>query len=295
MFGLIFGSERAWTEPLFIALDVLLMAFLFYRVLLLIRGTRTLKMLIGLMLILLLYWLSSDQVLRLRTTHWLLSYFLSSALIIVVILFQEDIRRALSEVGRNQWLLGPGEAAGAFYEEIIQASAHLAERSFGGLFVIARSADLESYSEKGIKLDAEITQNLLYATFIPKAENPLHDGAVIIQNGRIASAGCFLPLSANPDLSQSLGTRHRAAIGITEETDAVVIVISEERRSIGMAIDGTLERDLDPNELRAKLQSIFRTKPTKKSWFRNLRRKQDPQNLAVNQPDEDAESTEVDP
>ncbi len=290
MFGLIFGSGRGWTEPLFIVLDVLLMAYLFYRVLLLIKGTRTLKMLIGLMIILLLYWLSSDQVLSLRTTNWLLSYFLTSALIILVILFQEDIRRALSEVGRNPWLSGPGSAADAFYEEIVQASAHLAERRFGGIFVIAQTADLDSYSENGIKLDAEVNQNLLYTIFIPKAENPLHDGAAIIQNGRVASAGCFLPLSTNPELSQNLGTRHRAAIGITEEADAIVIVISEERGTIGIAIDGELERDLNPNELRARLQSLFRMRPSKRSFFDTIRRNSE----EVDSPPQDVNEVEED-
>lgn len=279
--------------------DVALVAFLIYRVLVLIRGTRAVQMLVGLLMLLTLHWLSSEGVLHLRTTHWLLSTFLASLLVIVVVVFQDDIRRALTEVGRNPFSHAQAEGETAFYEEVVQAAGRLAERGFGALMVLARDADLRPYGADGIPLDAAANQNLLYAIFIPKDENPLHDGAALIQNGRVASAACFLPLTTNPEVDRTLGTRHRAAIGISEETDAVVVVISEERGSIGMAVHGQLERDLDTNQLRARLQAWFRRPPDSPvvRWVRQRRRRFDSATteIIIGAPDNANKPPAVDP
>jgi len=269
MIASITDTRIEFWEAVLIAVDVIVIAYLFYRILMVIRGTRALNMLLGLLAILLLYWGTSEKGLHLKTTHWVLSYVLASSLIITVVVFQEEIRRGLSEMGRNPLVKSGGVETEAIYEEIVQASARLSERRFGALIVISREAKLVSYSEHGVRIDAEVNQSLLYATFIPKAENPLHDGAVIIQDGRMAFAGCFLPLTSNPDVEKTLGTRHRAAIGLTEETDAVVVVISEERGNIALAVDGDLERDLDPNTLRARFQQLFRRKK-RKNWWRSF-------------------------
>jgi len=259
------GRLEIW-EMALIALDVIVIAFLFYRILMVIRGTRALNIVVGLLAILLLYWLTSDQGLHLKTTHWVLSYVLASSLIIAVVVFQEEIRRGLSEMGKNPLDTFAGGMNETIYEEVVQAAARLSERQFGALIVIAREAKLTAYSEHGVRVDAEVNQALLYATFIPKAENPLHDGAVIIEDGRMAYAACFLPLTGNLDVEKTLGTRHRAAIGLAEETDAVVVVLSEERGTIALAVGGELERDLDPNTLRARLQQLFRRKQRKTWW-----------------------------
>ncbi len=269
MTAVLASSRGGALDVVLLILDIGLVAFLIYRVLLLLRGTRALQMLVGVLVLLLLYWLSSEQVFRLRTTHWVLSAFLSSMLIILVIVFQDDIRRALTEVGRNPFFGPSGTMGGSFYEDIVRACARFAEHRIGALIVIAREANLHPYASDGVPLAAEVSQPLLLAIFNPTEHNPLHDGAAIIQKGRLTHAACFLPLTTNPGVSRSLGTRHRAGIGITEETDAVVIIVSEERGGISLALDGKIEVDLDPNLLRSRLQAVFRA-PRRKDWTRQL-------------------------
>ena len=258
MTAVLASSRGGALDVVLLILDIGLVAFLIYRVLLLLRGTRALQMLVGVLVLLLLYWLSSEQVFRLRTTHWVLSAFLSSMLIILVIVFQDDIRRALTEVGRNPFFGPSGTMGGSFYEDIVRACARFAEHRIGALIVIAPEANLHPYASDGVPLAAEVSQPLLLAIFNPTEHNPLHDGAAIIQKGRLTHAACFLPLTTNPGVSRSLGTRHRAGIGITEETDAVVLIVSEERGSISISMDGRITRNLEPSTLRKLLQSVFR-------------------------------------
>ncbi len=252
--------------------DVALVAYLFYRALLLLRGTRALQMLVGVLVILILNWISAESALDLRTTHWLLSSFLASLLIIVVVVFQNDIRRALSEVGKRPLLAAPGQSGVPPYEEIVQVAGKLAEKRYGAIIVLAREASLESFGQNGVPLDAKLSAPLLHSIFVPHGNNPLHDGAVLVAGDRILYAGCFLPLTIADSLDRELGTRHRAAIGVTEEVDALAIVVSEERGTISLAMDGEIERGLDANHLRARLQEVLRESAAPRWWERLLSR-----------------------
>ncbi|MFW5967793.1 MAG: diadenylate cyclase CdaA, partial [Persicimonas sp.] len=184
--------------------------------------------------------------------------FIANFIIIVVIIFQHDIRRALAQFGRTSLLSG----SRAFeetqvLEEVIKASTMMSTRKIGALMAIEREADLTHFTEEGIKVDSVVSKDLLFSIFVPEHQNPLHDGAAIIQKGRVTAAGCFLPLTNNPQVEKALGTRHRAAIGLTEDTDAAVVVVSEETGIISVSYQGELYRDLDANEMRDLLQRIF--------------------------------------
>jgi diadenylate cyclase len=235
-------------------LDIVLIACGVYWIIHLIRGTRAVQMLLGLVVLFLTY--LSSQALELYTLNWVLDNFLSSILLVIVVLFQNDIRRALTEVGRGS-LFGVGERAayGPVLEEITKATVSLAGKRVGALLVLEREVGLNEYIEGGTRLDARVSKELVVSIFLPTS--PLHDGALVIQGGRIAAAGCFLPLTANPKVSKTLGTRHRAAIGLAEETDAVVIVASEEEGTISLVREGRLARDLDAGALHAALQQLF--------------------------------------
>ncbi len=174
----------------------------------------------------------------------------------IVVLFQNDIRRALTEVGRGS-LFGVGERAayGPVLEEVTKAAVSLAGKRVGALIVLEREIGLNEYIEIGTRLEARVSKELLWSIFSPVA--PLHDGAVVIQRGRIAAAGCFLPLTTNPNVSKVLGTRHRAAIGLTEETDAVVVVVSEEEGTISLVREGRITRDVDVGALHTSLHQLF--------------------------------------
>ena len=228
-------------------IDILVVAFLIYNLLLLIRGTRAVQMLIGIALLLGLFGLA--QVGDLPTLRTLLGNLPILLPVAVIVLFQPEIRRALASFGRNRlWNVTKQGKVAAIFDEIVVAATTLATRRTGALIVIERGEGLRPYLENGIRLDAALSFDLLITIFHP--ETPLHDGAVIVQEDRIAAAACFLPLSPNPELSKELGTRHRAAVGITEETDAVAVVVSEETGKISVAVEGGLSRDLDSNDLR---------------------------------------------
>jgi diadenylate cyclase len=235
-------------------LDITLIACGVYWIIHLIRGTRAVQMLLGLVVLFLTY--LGSQYFELYTLNWVLDNFLSSILLVIVVLFQNDIRRALTEVGRGS-LFGVGEQAayGPVLEEITKAAVSLAGKRVGALIVLEREIGLNEYIEVGTRLEARMSKELLCSIFPPVA--PLHDGAVVIQRGRITSAGCFLPLTNNPNVSKVLGTRHRAAIGLTEETDAVVVVVSEEEGTISLVREGRITRDLDAAALLAALRQLF--------------------------------------
>ncbi len=233
--------------------DIAIIAFLIYRIIDLIRGTRAVQMLIGLAVVFLTY--LSSQAFQLYTLNWILDNFLSSILLVIVVIFQNDIRRALAQVGSGPFFGRERRMQSQDLEEIVRAAVALASKRIGALIVIEREVGLNEYMEIGTRLDARISKELINSIFLPTS--PIHDGALVIQKGRITAAGCFLPLTSNPYVSKALGTRHRAAIGITEETDAVVIVVSEEEGKISLVRGGRIARDLDAGTLRGMLQQLL--------------------------------------
>jgi diadenylate cyclase len=233
------------------ALDVLVIAYLIYRLLLLIHGTRAFPMLLGLTLIGAVYLIAKG--IGLVTLAWLIDSFLSSIILVVVVIFQDEIRRGLTKVGVQPFLLKHAKtASSSFYEELSLAVTRLSKSQLGSIIVLQRDVGLEEFMGEGVVLDARFNRKLVLSIFTK--ESPLHDGAVIISGDRLMAAGCVLPLSFNPDLDPNLGTRHRAALGLTERTDAVVVVVSEESGSITLAVDSVMHRNLDATTLREMLE-----------------------------------------
>jgi diadenylate cyclase len=234
------GPDTTWRDVGLAVVDVTVVGYLVYRALLLIRGTRALHVLIGLLLLGVGYLVS--QWADLVTLNWLLGQFLSYTFIFgVIVLFQSDIRRGLAQLGRGTFLAGAaGEETGAdsdVVDAVVRGAVELSQHRRGALVAIERLGDLSELAETGVRLDAAVSQELLLAIFQPGGA--LHDGAVVIQGQRIAAASCLLPLSSS-SLLKDLGTRHRAALGLAEEVDAAVVVVSEERGEISIAVDGAL-------------------------------------------------------
>jgi len=245
-------------EVLLSGLDILVVAYLIYRILLLIRGTRAQQVLMGLGVIVVAFFAS--KFLGLNTLSWILDNFISSFLLIVIVVFQHDIRRGLSRVGRRPFYDAAGYGQGAFIiDELTRAAEAMAKDKVGAIVLVEREADLSELAETGIRVDARVSTGLLMQIFTPPG--PLHDGAVILQGGRVAAASVFLSLTHNPRLDPSLGTRHRAAVGATEEVDAIAIVVSEERGQISVVEGGVLTRDLDGAMLRKVLQRYLGARP----------------------------------
>ncbi|MHB8173872.1 MAG: diadenylate cyclase CdaA [Nitrospirota bacterium] len=241
-------------------LDILVVAFILYRVFLLIKGTRAVQMMFGLGILLLA--LIFSRWVGLYTLNWLVQSFMTQVVLVILVLFQPELRRALAHMGENTLFssLSPIESS-KFLDEIVKAAVSLANRRIGALIVLERETDLKNIIEMGTPVEARVSKELMLSIFHPTS--PLHDGAIVVQEGRIAAAGCFLPLSMSPMVAKELGTRHRAAIGLTEETDAVVIVVSEETGTISIVQAGRLNRDLDAVTLRRALTGIFKA-PQKK-------------------------------
>ena len=237
------------------AIDILIIAFVVYRIIDLIRGTRAVQMLIGLGVVFAIY-LSSGPF-ELYTVNWVLDNFLSSVLLVIIVIFQDDIRRALTQVGSRRFFGAEEVIQQQDLEEIIRAATSLASKKIGALIVIEREVGLNEYIEGGTRLDAHVSKELIASIFLRKS--PIHDGALIIEKGKIVAAGCFLTLTDNPYVSKTLGTRHRAAIGLTEQTDAVVLVVSEEEGTISLVREGKITRDLDAATLRGTLQQLLRS------------------------------------
>ncbi len=238
-------------HPVWDTLDIIVVSFAVYWLLMRIRGTRAAQMTLGL-LILVLIWRLSD-LFELATVGFLLDRFWTSGLIILIIIFQSDIRRALTRVGGGLFSSGRSQGARSI-EEVVRACQALAQRRVGALLVIEREIEIGEFVEPGTTVDAELSRDLLIALFLPYS--PLHDGAVLIRRDRVASAGCILPLALRSDIPTTLGTRHRAAVGITEETDALVVVVSEETGKISLVTGGELAEDLDGPHLREALQRL---------------------------------------
>ncbi len=255
MFDAILNFRYIWDT-----LDILLVAVVLYYILTIIEGTRAVQVLLGLLLLLLLYFFSQRG---LYTLNWILGQFLGSIIIIAVILFQSDIRRALAAIGRRPFLLKiqMGRAQQQYVEEVVKAVSYLANRQIGAIIAIERSNSLADFVEIGMRVDALVSRELIISIFNPAS--PLHDGGVIIGSDRILSAGSFFPLVTDPDLERELGTRHRAGIGLSAETDALVVIVSEETGTISLAVGGDITRSLDATTLRNLLLDELGMKKSK--------------------------------
>jgi diadenylate cyclase len=240
------ASEFSWRD----ALDILIVAFIIYELLQFIRGTHAVQMALGGFVLVVLYWTS--QWLDLQTVNWLLRTFLPYLVFGIIVVFQAEIRKVLAHLGRTPLLgaFGSPKTEGVV-DEVVLASTTLASQRTGAIIVLEREIGLRSYIETGIALDALVTYDLLLSIFNPGT--PLHDGAVVVQGNRIAAAACFLPLTVNPELSRTLGSRHRAAIGVTEDTDALAVVVSEETGLISLVSGGTIRRGFDGRTLKQAL------------------------------------------
>ena len=239
------------TSPLAV-LDVLLLAVVIYQLLLLVRGTRTANMMIALAVLVLFYLVTKPGLLSLNAFHTVLGTLLAYVPIAVIVLFQRQIRQALSNLGRNPFAsFLPIKEYTTLVEEVALAAASMASKRLGALIVIERDMGLRSFYETGISLDAEVSYDLLMNIFT--YHSPLHDGAAVIAEGRIKAASCYLPLTMNPTLSRTYGTRHRAAFGITEESDALAVIVSEERGVISLVDGAEIVEHLDAASLQKAL------------------------------------------
>ncbi|HKU27160.1 MAG TPA: diadenylate cyclase CdaA [Candidatus Sulfotelmatobacter sp.] len=244
----------SWTQGAWNALDILLVAILIYQVLVMIRGTRAVPMLVGLVVLAILFYFA--RIGELTTLNWVVSRVLPYVVFALIVVFQSEIRHVLADLGRRLTFLGGSNNETDSYDDVVLAANLFSQHQTGALIVIEREIGLRTHIESGVPLDARLSYDLLATIFRPSA--PLHDGAVIVQKDRIAAAACFLPLSMNPLLSTQLGTRHRAGIGITEETDAIAVICSEETGAISIAVGGRIERDLSVDQLRERLGTELR-------------------------------------
>jgi len=243
----------SWREGAWVTLDILLVAALIYQVLVMIRGTRAVAMLVGLMAVAAAFYFA--RIGELTTLNWVVSNLLPYVVFALIVVFQSEIRHVLTDLGRRLTIFGGSSAEGDSYDDIVLAANLFSQHQTGALIVIERDIGLRTHIESGVPLDARLSYDLLATIFRPSA--PLHDGAVIVQKDRIAAAACFLPLSMNPLLSTQLH-RDRAGIGITEETDALAVICSEETGAISFALGGRIERDLSVEQLRDRLGSELR-------------------------------------
>ncbi|HYM10128.1 MAG TPA: diadenylate cyclase CdaA [Bryobacterales bacterium] len=235
------------------ALDIGLVAYLIYQLLLVVRGTRAAHILLGLSLLGALYYVS--RLAGLQTIHSIMANLIPYSMLAVIVLFQSEIRRTLGRLGRRPFFRGPRLGRRESYDDVLLAIAHLSQARIGALIVIERDIGLRTFVESGVALDARLSYDLLLSVFYPGG--PLHDGAVIIQQDKIAAAACFLPVTTNPALAGQLGTRHRAAIGVTEESDCIALVVSEQDGRISIASAGAIELGIGPDVVRQRLVSAF--------------------------------------
>ncbi len=237
--------------------DVTLMSIILYRLLLMIKGTKAARMLMGLGVLLLASFVT--RYFGIYTVDWLIQSFWAQIVIALIILFQPEIRKALAQMGETKFLraLTSAEELKSL-EEIVRAAVALANRRIGAIIAIERETSLKDFVEIGTPLDARVSKEILLSIFHPTS--PIHDGAVVIRGNRIIAAGCFLPITMGPSISKSLGTRHRAGLGLSEETDAVVIIVSEETGAISLALKGELKGPLDMGKLRDILTDLFTEK-----------------------------------
>ena len=238
-------------------IDILLVATFIYYILYPLKGTRSARIAVGIVFLILLYYISDRF--QLQTMAWLLQNFLAYIVIAIIVIFQADIRKALASFGRNPFFefFHISKKDTGYLVELQRAVNLMAQRNVGALIVIVREFELKNLVDAGVRIDSEIHSDLLLSIF--NTRSPLHDGAAIVSNGRIISAGAILPLTTRTDLAKEYGTRHRAAIGLSEESDAVVVVVSEERGVASIAIDGNLSRLDTPLELERRLRPLLST------------------------------------
>jgi diadenylate cyclase len=241
-------------------LDIAIVSIVVYELLKLIRGTRAVQMAIGIAVVAGLFYMSLG--LQLETLNWLIRNIIGYVVFAAIVLLQADIRRALMHLGRAPFFrrFERSESDDDTIEELVVATSTLSSKRTGAIIVVERRIGLRNFIESGIPLDAKLTYDLLVSIFQPTS--PLHDGAVIVQGDRVAAAACFLPLTVNPRLSRDLGSRHRAALGVTEENDSVAIVVSEETGRVALIIDGAIERSLDADRLRTRLKALVTLRRT---------------------------------
>ena len=259
----LFAARPPWQVLRDLA-DIVIVAWVIYRALLVLRGTRAIQMAVGLGIVLLVY--VGAKLLHFITLLNLLSWLLSSIVLIVVVIFQNDIRRALIRMGGTAWFTGGREQQSRVIDEVVAAATELARHRMGALIAFEQDANvLEFVKSEGIPLDSVVTRELLVSLFVPESVNKLHDGAVLIRDLKIARAGIFFPMPDTKILDAQLGSRHRAALGITEETDAVVVVVSEERGTISFCFSGNIVSNLDGQSLRHALLGLFGRSARKKA------------------------------
>lgn len=260
-------QEIKWQD----IVDILLAGYVLYRIFLLIRGTRAVQMLLGLFILMIAYFAS--QWAGFRTINWILQGFWTISILALIILFQPELRRGLAQVGRHRIFESVYRMEQAdLIDRVVRSCIAFASRRIGAIIVFERETKLENYVEAGTVLNARVSRELLSSIF--NTRSPIHDGAVIIGQGELLIAGCFLPLSINPNLDRETGTRHRAAIGITEETDAIAIVISEEKGLISLAVDGEIEVGLDAIKLRNNLEKLLEPEKKESWWGRLVKQKE---------------------
>ena len=248
-------AVSSWPHVSLVAVvDVVLVAIVIYEFLALIRGTRAALMLMGITALALIFYFAKLG--ELYTLNWLIGALLPYAVFALIVVFAPEIRQALARLGRKLTFRSSHNGDGEAYDDIVLAANLFSQNQTGALVVIEREVGLRTYIESGVPLDAHLSYDLLATIFRPSA--PLHDGAVIVQRDRVAAAACFLPLSMNPVLSTQLGTRHRAAIGITEETDAIAVIVSEETGAISLAVGGKIDRDISVEQLRSRLSNLLK-------------------------------------
>jgi len=265
-----FANIRIWD-----IIDILIVSYVIYKLIMLVRGTRAVQLLKGIVVLIIAWGLSIAF--QLHTLNWMMNQAFTFGVLAVIIIFQPELRRALEQLGRGKLFARTSTAEESALNdtisEVYKAINHLAKRKIGALIVFERETGLMDYIESGIKLNAKITSELLINIFIPNT--PLHDGAVIISGNQLMAAGCYLPLSENPFISKELGTRHRAAIGMTEVSDAVVVVVSEETGQVSLSINGQVVRDIKEESLISKLHEELKPKSAnskKPFWRRRGRR-----------------------
>jgi len=252
-------------------IDIVVVAFVIYKILMLIKGTRAVQLIKGIMVLLIASNISDW--LNLYTIKWILDKTWGTIFVALAVIFQPELRRALEQLGRGQFFVRTAQNLGAgdmlrLIDEVTRCIVVSSRSRTGTLIILERETGINDYIETGIKIDGVVSAEFLINIFIP--QTPLHDGAVVIRGNRVIAAGCFLPLSDNPYLDSSLGTRHRAALGITEISDAVALIVSEETGTISVAFEGKLLRYLDEKALRDRLQELLIPKPNPNFWHRRL-------------------------
>lgn len=269
-------ESLTWVDAVKDAVDILIVSFLIYKVMQLIRGTRAVPLIKGILLLVVTWALSTW--LNLYTLRWLMNQIFTFGIVTILIIFQPELRRALEQLGRGRLFSRTFHSEDQDVQfrvnEVIKAVNYLARRKIGALIVFERDTGLSDYCDTGIKMESHLSAELLINVFIPNT--PLHDGAVIIRGPQIVAAGCYLPLSENPFISKELGTRHRAGIGVTEVSDAISIIVSEETGTISLAIGGQLVHDIQEESLISKLFEELRpaAKARGVDWKRFLKREE---------------------